>query len=141
MVKIWRGCKNSNNDAGRRYASFITLHYFVHLPGVITNNRPLDDSCQSIPPKRHSAPGAQWCMTIVHHQYSIVHPMHNGARPLCTTNLALCTRCMTIVNHQHSIVHPVRMTIVNHQYSIVHPVRMTIVNHQYSIVHPVPNGA
>ena len=45
------------------------------------------------PPLWHCAPGAQCYTTIVHHQYGTVHPVHNGARPLCTTNMAPCTGC------------------------------------------------
>ena len=39
---------------------------------------------------------------------TIVHPVHNGAHQLCSTNLALCTWC--------TMVHPV----VHHQYSLLH---------------------
>ena len=51
--------------------------------------RPLCTRCTTnhcAPPIKHCAPAALWCTSIVHHQKRIVHPVHNGVRPLCTAN-------------------------------------------------------
>ena len=115
----------------------------VHIGAqtMCTTNMALCNVCTLVhdhcgPPMWHCAPGAEWCTTIVHHQYIIVHLMHNGAQPLCTPHMVLCTQ-RTMV-HGHCTLHVRRCapgaewwkTIVHHQYDIVHALS--------GIVHPGP---